>query len=84
VKTQIAMPFGRSSTITLIKRIEYRAICAVEVCAFGKIFEFSHRLDPKRSYHPSLRLDLARPLRVAAVGVGLLACELAALTLLVI
>jgi hypothetical protein len=46
VKTQIAMPFGRSSTITLIKRIEYRAICAVEVCAFGKIFEFSHRLDP--------------------------------------
>ena len=44
VKTQIAMPFGRSSTITLIKRIEYRAICAVEVCAFGKIFEFSHRL----------------------------------------
>jgi hypothetical protein len=50
VKTQIAMPFGRSSTITLIKRIEYRAICAVEVCAFGKIFEFSHRLDPKPTY----------------------------------
>ena len=50
MKTQIAMPFGRSSTITLIKRIEYRAICAVEVCAFGKIFEFSHRLDPQRPY----------------------------------
>jgi hypothetical protein len=44
------MPFGRSSTITLIKRIEYRAICAVEVCAFGKIFEFSHRLGQLQSF----------------------------------
>jgi hypothetical protein len=43
------MQFGRSSTLTLVERIEYRAICAVEVRAFVATLEFSHSLEPMRT-----------------------------------